>query len=107
MDDLENVVTPDGLQGGYEVVKNAILILENDHVYKTKVLCEPQLGKRGLYPELSTKDTARVVGAMMDVITYSDGYHSLIDIAEKTRYNFFELAKHANILEKNGLIAKE
>lgn len=45
----------DGLYGGYEVLKKIIECLENNYIYKTKILCEPQLGKRGLYPKLSTK----------------------------------------------------
>jgi aminopeptidase-like protein len=45
--------------------------------------CEPQLGKRGLYPSLSTKETRKNVGQMMDLIAYSDGKRDLIGIAEK------------------------
>jgi len=50
LDDLVNVVTPDGLQGGYNITKLAIETLENNKYPKINVLCEPQLGKRGMYP---------------------------------------------------------
>jgi aminopeptidase-like protein len=45
------------------------------------VLCEPQLGKRGLYPNLSTKESGKQVRDMMNLIAYADGKYDLIDIA--------------------------
>ena len=48
------------------------------------VLGEPQLSKNGLYPTVSTRSTQKVVELMMNVIAYSDGKHSLLDIAEIT-----------------------
>jgi aminopeptidase-like protein len=56
-------------------------ILEHNHTYKVKVLCEPQLGKRGLYLTISTKDSGAQVRNMMNFIAYADGKHSLIEIA--------------------------
>ena len=46
-----------------------------------KVLGEPQLGKRGLYPLVNAKQSE--VQLIVDIITWSDGTNSLIDIAEK------------------------
>ena len=82
LDDLVNVVTPEGLQGGYTVLRLVIEALEENQYPKVNVFCEPQLGKRGLYPTLSTKSSGSEVRLMMDVITWSDGTNSLIDIAE-------------------------
>ena len=37
-------------------------------------MCEPQLGKRGLYPNLSSKNTGgKTVKSMMNLISYCDG----------------------------------
>ncbi len=47
---------------------------------KSEVLCEPQLGKRGLYPTLSTKGADTQVRLMMNFISYCDGEHTF-DIA--------------------------
>ena len=55
LDDLEKVVTPQGLNGGYFAIRKAIEALEKNKKYKVTVLCEPQMGKRGLYPTLSKK----------------------------------------------------
>ena len=82
LDNLINVVTKDGLLGGYNVLKHCLEAI-NHHCYPSvNVYCEPQLGKRGLYPTLSTKNTHNKVSLMMNLITWSDGKNSLIEIAE-------------------------
>lgn len=80
LDDL-TVISPSGLYGGYEKIKKAIELLEKNNYYKVNVLCEPQLGKRGLYPTISTKTSGDIVRTMMDFIAYADGNNDLIDIA--------------------------
>jgi aminopeptidase-like protein len=80
LDDL-SFISAEGLQGGYEAVRRCLEILEHNYTYKVKVLCEPQLGKRGLYPTISTKDSGAQVRNMMNFIAYADGKHSLIEIA--------------------------
>lgn len=82
LDDLENVVTPDGLEGGFQAIKQAIEVLELDSYPQVTVFCEPQLGKRGLYPTVSTKTSGDSVRLMMNMISYSDGKHSLLEISE-------------------------
>lgn len=81
LDDLD-FVTPSGLAGGLNVYQRIIECLEQNCYPVSTVLCEPQLGKRGLYPTLSTKESAKSVKMMMDLIAYSDGKHSLLEIAE-------------------------
>ena len=44
---------------------------------------EPQLGKRGLYPLSSTKESGALVADQMNLLTYCDGTMDLIDIANK------------------------
>lgn len=82
LDDLSNVVTPEGLDGGYNAIKLAIEALEENKYPKVNVFCEPQLGKRGLYPTLKIKPSTFEVKLMMDLITWSDGTKSMLDIAE-------------------------
>jgi len=83
LDNLSDVVTSSGLQGGYNALRLAIEAIERNCYPITTVLGEPQLGKRGLYPTLSTKNSSAEVRLMMDLITWSDGTNSLIDIADK------------------------
>ena len=49
LDNLDEVVTPKGLDGGYWILRRAIEALEKNIFYINKVLCEPQLVKRGFY----------------------------------------------------------
>lgn len=83
LDTLGDVVTAEGLQGGFQALMRALQAIENNVYPLTTVFGEPQLGKRGLYPTLSTKETAETTRLMMDLITWSDGQHCLLDIAEK------------------------
>lgn len=90
LDDLTNVVTAEGLDGGFNAIWNAIGVLESNVYPKVTVLCEPQLGKRGLYPTLSTKASGAEVRLMMDLITWSDGTRSLLEIAELCNFPVWE-----------------
>ncbi|MGD9637483.1 MAG: DUF4910 domain-containing protein [Alphaproteobacteria bacterium] len=80
LDDF-NLVTAKGLKGGYDMVEDCINIIENNAKPQINCLCEPQLGKRGLYPNFSTKATSCSVETMMDFIAYADGSNDLIDIS--------------------------
>ncbi|WP_335923450.1 DUF4910 domain-containing protein [Shewanella chilikensis] len=91
LDDLVNVVTPNGLEGGFNALKTTLDIIESNLYPKMEVLCEPQLGKRGLYPTLSTKESGKQVRAMMNLITYSDGSKSLFEISELIDEDYFLL----------------
>ena len=103
LDDL-TLVTPKGLQGGYEVLRRCIEVLEKNEVLKLNVICEPQLGKRGLYPNLSTKQSNQMVSNMMNYISYCDGILSNIEIAQKINvplwglYEIIQNLKDANLL---------
>ena len=73
LDNLENLVTPKGLDGGYWALRRAIEAIEKNKKYQVSVLCEPQMGKRGLYPTLSTKKSKEKVKLMMDLMSLCDG----------------------------------
>lgn len=104
LDDLVNVVTPAGLEGGFQALRRAIEGIERNCYPKVSVLGEPQLGKRGLYPTLSTKETGQQVQVMMDFLTWSDGSRSLLDIAELCNVPIWDLYPHLDIFTANGLV---
>lgn len=82
LDDL-SLVTPRGLQGGYEVVRKCLEALEANRILRSTVLCEPQLGRRGLYPTLSTRETRFLVRDIKNVWAFSDGSRDTLAIAER------------------------
>ena len=79
-DDLD-LISEEGLNGSFEFMKKCISALEYNNYYKINCLCEPQLGKRGLYPTISQKGSYNEVKAMTDFITYADGNNDLVDIS--------------------------
>jgi len=81
LDDL-SLISPAGLAGAIRVIQGAIMAVEQDRRYRIKVLGEPQLGKRGLYPTLSTKSSGQEVRLMMNLISQLDGTTSLLRIAK-------------------------
>jgi len=76
-----NVVTPLGLQGGFDVLRDIIELLEKNKIYQTRCYAEPQLGRRGLYSTLGTKDSSQYAKDLMNFIAYADGINDLIDIS--------------------------
>ncbi|MBE0440359.1 MAG: DUF4910 domain-containing protein [Gammaproteobacteria bacterium] len=103
LDDL-SLVTPGGLEGGFNALKAAVEVIENDCYPKINVLCEPQLGKRGLYPTISEKGSADKVRDMMNFISYCDGEHSLFDISEIINIPFKSSITYIHKLSASGLI---
>ena len=102
-DDL-SLITPDGLEGSFEALKKCIMAIEKNRSYRSLCLCEPQLGKRGLYPTLSTLESARTVHAMMNLIAYSDGQHDLLSIIERLNQPIESLFLLADDLLQAGII---
>ncbi len=103
LDDL-SLVSAVGLEGGGTALKNAIEVIEANCYPKITVLCEPQLGKRGLYPQVSTKESGLSVQTMMNFISYCDGKNSLLDIAELINVPMLSLNKILQDLIKAELI---
>jgi aminopeptidase-like protein len=104
-DDM-SLITPKGLQGGFEYLQKAIIILENSKIYNSKYKCEPQLGKRGLYPTIATKDTFGLTSMMMNLLVYCDGTNDLATIAKLTKAPLSKLEEIAGQLLKSGIIER-
>ena len=83
LDDLETVVTPAGLAGGFRALQQAVQVIERNCRPRATVLGEPQLGQRGLYPPISTKTSGAETQLLINLLTWSDGEHDLLDIAHE------------------------
>ena len=106
LDNLYDVVTPKGLDGGYWALRRALELIEKNNIYKINILCEPQMGRRGLYPTLSKKNSGDQTRFIMNFLSYCDGEHTLIDIAEKINLPAWDLYKSIETLISHDLISQ-
>ena len=104
-DDL-GLISPDGLGGAYDALRKSLATLEQNRVYRCKAKCEPQLGKRGLYPTVSIKGSLAGVQSMINFIAYCDGRKDLVAIAEKIGVPSWDLFDIARRLEEADLIER-
>ena len=72
--------------------------------YRINCLCEPQLGRRGLYPAVSKKGVYDEVRKLQDFILYADGRNDLIDISNLIEYPAAMLIDMVQTLMKQGLL---
>ena len=105
LDDLKKVVTSKGLGKSYEIYVKIINLLEKSRFPKIKVLCEPQLGKRGLYPTVTRKKADIKVRTLINLISYCDGKHSFEEISKKCLISISEVNKIVQKLKKKKLIS--
>jgi aminopeptidase-like protein len=105
LDNLE-LVTPLGLQQSLNLMQNIVNYLENRRVFKTKILCEPQLGRRGLYSNLSMRGSAASALNFLNIISYCDGTYDTLEISELCKLNPDEVEPLIEILKNEGLISE-
>ena len=100
-----DLVTQKGLTESFEIYLKCISVFErNIYKPKIKVFCEPQLGRRGMYPSVSTKTSDMNVRDMMNFISYADGTNSILEIADLCLITFEEAFKIFQNLKKVDLI---
>ena len=98
-------IKPEHLRESYSVIVKTIGVIENDGVYRSVMpKCEPQLGKRGLYRRVGGKDIATENMAMLWALNLSDGAHSLLDIAERSKLPFEIVLRAIQLLQAHGLL---
>jgi aminopeptidase-like protein len=104
-DDLE-FVKPEYLHDSFAKCLAILGVLENNRTYvNLNPKCEPQLGKRGLYSQIGGyKDGKLRELAMLWALNFSDGKHSLLDIAEKSNLGFTVIDNAAKTLLEHGLL---
>jgi aminopeptidase-like protein len=105
LDNLD-LVTQAGLDGSLAVMKRCLETLEANETFIAAQPCEPQLGRRGLYPTLSTRGSGQAVRAMMNLIAYADGQHDLLAIADRIGEHVLDCAPVAARLLEAGVICK-
>lgn len=105
LDEFGSVVTAIGLQGSFDFYQSVIQHLENLRFPRILTLGEPQLGRRGLYPNTSIKGAYSSVQDMMDTISYMDGTLSVEEISEIVGTTPANVMQMISILKKEGIVS--
>ena len=101
-----DVVTSMGLEGGFNMITSCIQTAESNRTYIARFPCEPQLGKRGLYPTLGGGKVSASVDVLLNVLSYCDGETDLLTLAEICGLSIFDVADAAKTLEEHRLISE-
>ena len=85
--DNKDFISFEAMEKSIEKYLEIINLIEKNTKYINQYpFCEPQLGKRGLYPTLgSQKEKSEFVNAMRWILNFSDGNHDLISISQKSK----------------------
>lgn len=105
-DDNKSFISFDAMQESVEKYLEVIEVIEKNRIYiNQSPFCEPQLGKRGLFPtEALQKEVHEFVNAALWILNLADGTNDLISISNKSKINFDVLSNVAEKLLENGLI---
>ena len=99
-----DLVTEKGLKESFKILKSIIDSFENELYPSVNVLGEPQLGKRDLYPQISTVQKRHPASKRMDFLTFSDGETSIFDIANLTNIPLEEIIQEYKTIKRSNLI---
>lgn len=105
LDDL-NLISENGFQGSFNVHKECIDLLEVNVRYTAVIMCEPQLGKRGLRSNIGGATLASNFKLISDVLAYADGESDLVELAEKINAYALDLVPVIKILLEHNLLRR-
>ena len=103
-DKLGKVVTKVGLNNSFDLLKKIHYLADNYSSPKSCVLGEPFLTKYNLYPTLSSQILPKKTMLIKNIITYSDGDNSIIDIAEKCKVSVWDVIPLVKMLQKKKIL---
>lgn len=105
--DNPDLVTPEALADSWSKYLQVFEILEGNETYiNLSPKGEPQLGRRGLYRAVGGGGEGREKElALLWVLNLSDGRHSLLDVAERSRLGFAAIRAAADLLLEAELLA--
>ncbi|GHN02632.1 putative polysaccharide biosynthesis protein with aminopeptidase-like domain [Cytophagales bacterium WSM2-2] len=106
-DNLE-FVKPEALDSSLQMLRIIVNMIEANHKYvNINPKCELQLGKRGLYNMLGGEWAGRDFQlALLWVLNFSDGMHSLLDICKESGIDFRSISAATNKLLEHKLLVE-
>ena len=99
------VVTQKGLEESFNVFKNIIDSFETNLYPKTNFYCEPNLGKRKLYPTISQKGNYTNIKNRMDLIAFSDGKTNIFKISNILNVPIHKILSELKLLTSKKIIS--
>lgn len=102
-------IKPDCLSDSLAKAVEIMEVLDHNARYvNLKPMCEPRLGKYGLYGDGGGQRTGQFDElALLWVLNQSDGANDLLGIAERSGLAFHKILTAATALEQAGLLGKE
>lgn len=100
-------ISPEGLQGGYEINLNFLKIIEINKTYLSNTIGEPFLTKHKLRNKRAGNEPLDLSSInIINFLAYSDG-SDLIDICEKTGIDILSFQKTIKILVEKKLVIEK
>lgn len=107
-EDNIDFVSEAALQDSLRAYLRVVQTLEiNCRPHRVDPYCEPQLGKRGLYPEFVGADAGPYVSKLLNLLSFADGDNDLITIADRLGCPVWELSEPLEALVAADLIKLE
>lgn len=104
-DDNFNLVTKKGINGGFRVAKKCIEILLDEIIPKNRIMCEPYMNNKKLYPLFPSQKKKKIFSKQcMNFLQYADGKNSLKKISSLININQAQAKKIYKILIQKKLI---
>ena len=97
------LVTKSGIKGSYQVALCAIKIFIKREIPISIYLCEPQMGKRGLYP-LKKNLHNLIERDLMNFIQYADGKNDIDDISKYIKLSKVKTLFIYKLLKKEKIV---
>jgi aminopeptidase-like protein len=103
------LVNPDALENSLSTLREIVNVLESNYKYvNINPKGEVQLGRRGLYDMIGGENLGKDYQlALLWVLNYSDGNHSLLDISQESGIDFESISKAASRLFEHKLLLKK
>ena len=103
-DDNLKLVTKKGMEESLSVFINIVEAFELGCVPSNTNFCEPNLGKRNLYPLVSKKGNYSNLKTRMNLLAYADGQNNLFAISKKIKSPLDKVIEEYKILLKENLL---
>lgn len=103
-DDDLSILSAETLEQSVQMTLRCLDAFVDNRTYRCTTRCEPQLGRRGLYPTLSTRASGLDARFLLDLLAFSDGTEDLLAIADRLNRPLWDLVPLVRQLEAAGLL---